>query len=761
MGDTSNLIFGDVWTIISRIQSVLQRSPQLDIVGFLRRLDPHKERLIQESDFLMALCSVYQKYLGISEAEMKKVAEYFRVPDGRILYEQFCQFLENDPPYNGAGERLTTGLEFTDYSESANHFLEATEMERYDFLLNKIAARVINDDISLKAHLTEYEMISKNTGHITISHFARLLHALNIFMDENDFGIIVKRLARHHYTINYIAFYKDVEERVCKMLDGKLNMSQFLDDSKNRKISAYDASKVGYLAPQQAEFDDQVPWHNVMRTTKKSFDIVNTIRHIQQSCMNMGIRFKEWFQTFDPKLTGKVTPDDFMRELTFVSVGTNGPNRVTLQPNEMETIIDIYRDPSNPNMIMWKEFAKDIEGVYLLPPNSEKRGVESFGTLDQNSWGAIASTVRKAGNEWESTSARTRKVFEDAMQKIRFYKEAFKIHFATEFNRSPGVVNDGYTEVLSFYKVFSKIIPYLTPEEIRSVIVRYSDNRGFNYRQMLFDMQEDIEFFPQKWDIPEAPSHLSSITKKVDVPSDPVTLGEVFQKIRLKVHSERVDLQQFFEQYDPIHTLYITQEQFRRALSSAGIRNISPEDLEIIIQAFTRPFAPDCLEYTRFVDALEMSNYRKNLELDPLVVPIKSIPIEDGRHNFLQLEERQELRRILYSLSEKADFFELDSFKAYDKAKRGTIPKDNFWQVISTLGGGIRNYLDDRDVDILFRGVGKLVGPVLELDYHRLCWLIHNLHKIYNGYPGLKPPPPHLIPCPPQPKPSPAYCVRK
>lgn len=60
---------------------------------------------------------------------------------------------------NGAGEKMTTGLEFTDYSESSNHFLEATEMDRYDFLLNKIAARVINDDISLKAHLTEYEVV--------------------------------------------------------------------------------------------------------------------------------------------------------------------------------------------------------------------------------------------------------------------------------------------------------------------------------------------------------------------------------------------------------------------------------------------------------------------------------------------------------------------------------------------------------------------------------------------------------------------------
>lgn len=63
---------------------------------------------------------------------------------------------------DGAGEKLTTGLEFTDFSESANHFLSAIEMQRYDYIMTKIASRVINDDISLEAHLAEYELVRRN-----------------------------------------------------------------------------------------------------------------------------------------------------------------------------------------------------------------------------------------------------------------------------------------------------------------------------------------------------------------------------------------------------------------------------------------------------------------------------------------------------------------------------------------------------------------------------------------------------------------------
>lgn len=76
------------------------------------------------------------------------------------------------------------------------------------------------------------------------------------------------------------------------------------------------------------------------------------------------------------------------------------------------------------------------------------------------------------------------------MEAILLWKQKHLFYFSC--------VNDGYTEVLSFYKVLSKIIPHLTPDEVKSVIIRYSDNRGFNYRQMLFDMQEDVEQFPQK-----------------------------------------------------------------------------------------------------------------------------------------------------------------------------------------------------------------------------------------------------------------------
>ncbi|BES94690.1 EF hand family protein [Nesidiocoris tenuis] len=742
MGDQSKNMFIDVWKVISRIRDVLQRSPQLDIVGFLRKLDPLKELLMHEKDFLMVFCSVYRKYLGIPETEMRKVADFFRAPNGRILYEQFNQYLETDPPYDGAGEKLTTGLEFTDFSESANHFLSAIEMQRYDYIMTKIASRVINDDISLEAHLAEYELISKNTGHVSIPHLIKWLYAMNIHMDEADFGIIVKRLSRHHYTINYITFFKDVKERVDKFLTGELDIEKYLDDKRTTNISRYDNSR-GYLPPKMAKFPDYIPWHNVTKPSAASVDLVTTISRIQRHCSDMGVRFKDWFQMFDQKLTGKMTPDNFTRAMSMVCVGTSGLSRLVLQPGEMDKIIQLYTDQTDPKYVQWKLFASDIEGAYVLPPNLEMRGLESFEAFDHNPWVVGDGSVPPSGNEWENTTAIQRQTFEEALEKIRFYKNIYRIDFATEFNRSKkcSSFNDGYVEVLTFYKVFSKIIPHLSPDEVEVLLIRYLDNRGFNCRQFLFEVLEDIDQFPSKWGVKGASSQLSAITKNVEMPREKTTLGEVFQKIRLKVYSERIELQQFMEQFDPLRTLYISHEQFERALASAGLTDIPPDQIAILLESFNRPFTTGCFEYARFMDALNSSLVPKHLETEPLVIPVRSVPIFDGRHNFLQLEERQELLRILYALSEKNDLIDLDSFKAFDKVKRGTLAREHFWQALCSMGPGIQNLLNETDVSILYKGLGKLVGPVVELDYVSLCWILRNLQKIYNGYPALRPPP--------------------
>lgn len=67
---------------------------------------------------------------------------------------------------------------------------------------------------------------------------------------------------------------------------------------------------------------------------------------------------------FDQKLTGKMTPDNFTRAMSMVCVGTSGLSRLVLQPGEMDKIIQLYTDQTDPKYVQWKLFASDIEGGF-------------------------------------------------------------------------------------------------------------------------------------------------------------------------------------------------------------------------------------------------------------------------------------------------------------------------------------------------------------------------------------------------------------
>lgn len=60
--------------------------------------------------------------------------------------------------------------------------------------------------------------ISKNSGTITLAHFARVLNFLKIHVSGDEFQLLLKRFIKDSYTINYVAFLKEIEN-IVKDLD--------------------------------------------------------------------------------------------------------------------------------------------------------------------------------------------------------------------------------------------------------------------------------------------------------------------------------------------------------------------------------------------------------------------------------------------------------------------------------------------------------------------------------------------------------------
>lgn len=103
-----------------------------------------------------------------------------------------------------------TGLEWEDPLH--RNRLSTTENRRLCVLLMKIAHSVRLRELVLRPYFQDYELVAKNVGTVTLGHFSRVLHFLGLIMSSVDYQLLVKRFIKDSYTVNYVAFVKEIEE---------------------------------------------------------------------------------------------------------------------------------------------------------------------------------------------------------------------------------------------------------------------------------------------------------------------------------------------------------------------------------------------------------------------------------------------------------------------------------------------------------------------------------------------------------------------
>lgn len=111
---------------------------------------------------------------------------------------------------------LVNGLEWEDPLQVNR--LSESENRRLCVLLTKIAQTVRLRELVLEPYFQDYELISKNHGTVTLAHFSRVLKFLKIVISTNDYQLLLKRFMKDSYTVNYVAFVKEIEE-IVKYLD--------------------------------------------------------------------------------------------------------------------------------------------------------------------------------------------------------------------------------------------------------------------------------------------------------------------------------------------------------------------------------------------------------------------------------------------------------------------------------------------------------------------------------------------------------------
>lgn len=64
-------------------------------IEFFKDHDKLRSGIITENQFVCGLALAVGKEAQLSRAEIQKIVEYYRQPDGRVLYKEFCDVMEN------------------------------------------------------------------------------------------------------------------------------------------------------------------------------------------------------------------------------------------------------------------------------------------------------------------------------------------------------------------------------------------------------------------------------------------------------------------------------------------------------------------------------------------------------------------------------------------------------------------------------------------------------------------------------------------
>ncbi|RLU20681.1 hypothetical protein DMN91_007294 [Ooceraea biroi] len=699
----------DVWRTCNKIRAAVFRVG-LDLWEYYKPLVPDKHCLISESKFISVLAGPLKGVIGLSDKEICDLTDYFRIQDGRIFYSQFCEVIHDSVPDFTKNKSLVTGLEWEDPLRV--NILSGTETRKINLIITQLAVLINKRKITLRPYFQDYELISKNVGAVTIAHFGRILKFLGIVLGAEEFRLLVKRFARNAYTVNYVAFLKAIDEVQCYLEEhGMVDLSgELLDQFPGRIITAelpkLPRPEIGKVRPSQI-FGRQTVFHPVMEPARDTMPTLEVIKRIQRHILEQRIRIHEFFKDFDYLNTSRVTVSQFRRALDALQISSLG--RLWLVEPEIDTVIALYRDPSDPDRVCWRTFMDDIDRVFTV------KGLDKLPNLRVESPPQeIAELPRSGAPNWRCEPEDTRELCEDVLRRVRQRVEERRI-FLKKFFKNHDKHNRGHVSRAQLRQVLVTAIILLSPEEVFALERRYNDDLGFDYNRFLQELEARLIAEPLYHRMLEEKKRLNAEKPPSEPRDDETNIVLILAKIKAKVVRERIKVLEFMKQFDRNNHLVITKPDFVRSLDQLRC-NLTPAEVDTIVKIFQAALRPDFVEYVRFATTVEEAVATGGLERAPLFLPVQHVPSEASSRTFLDFDERKTVEIAMDKLCEN-----------YDKENIGTVSKEQLMKALS-----VRRMLElitNRELDAVHKCFSIERGGSFEIDYRAFLRALYLLQE--------------------------------
>lgn len=683
----------DLNTIFDKIRTAVFKHG-IRTTEFFKDHDKLRSGIITENQFVCGLALAVGKEAQLSRAEIQKIVEYYRQPDGRVKYKEFCDIMENAftvPDLEKKPLQNTTRPSQGALSRGLKPLSEAEE-RRLQEILSQISDNVRRRRLMMYPYFKDYDRGIAYTRVVTPTQFGRILHFLSLNVAPEDLKLLLRKFEDPATgDVNYPAFVQAVDQEF---------VGHTMDDA--------DLSQKGRTNTPVKERETTAADSNVCYE-----DLMARIRHI---VLTNRLRVAEFFEDYDPLRSGSISKSQFRRGLGLLGMSKLGQHDMT--EGQYKLLCDVYTNPKKPDQALWTQFLWDIETVFtqtnlekdpeLRVPPQEIFRVPKPGTID---WGCASEDHKSL---YDATMDRLR---QRADQRRVLAKPVFQ-----DFDKH----NNGHVTKSQFRQCLTMLELHCTEPEMIALEAKFCNDTGFNYLAFLSELmpQEPPQFMYQSRLEETRKTNMKKTLPELNAQKD---LESVLLKIKTKVSRERIRVLEFMRDYDKLRSGRMLKTSFRRALDLCRFE-LRESEVSILEDRYQSLQDIDYVDYLKFCDEVESIFTTKELEKRPLEDVTQFKPPEEWERNKLPADQQNRFESCMERLSEKVRKHQMQLFplfEDYDRVHNGTVSRSQFRRVLTELElGGL---VSQQDFELLWQQFDVKIGGKDDVNYIAFCDIIYKL----------------------------------
>ncbi|OQV15214.1 hypothetical protein BV898_10598 [Hypsibius exemplaris] len=392
------------------------------------------------------------------------------------------------------------------------------------------------------------------------------------------------------------------------------------------------------------------------KVTRKTVLMENLKRFIHHN----GLNFIEPFRDFDSFGEGHLNRSHMKRAMQVLRIGPG--QRCDISEHDIDFLLDHYCD--NGETINYKSLNGDLMQVF--PERFEPGGrlamvMESFEpNLARGPYYPPRASLMSKG-EIVDKSVTDEEVLRRCIDRLKMLIAERRIHL----------------------------------EPIFRIFDPFADKKGFRYQEFLQTI--DTQSYPFR--LPTYPVTLATMAAWKNkrawypevVPQDVYQMYQgpeaIVEKCRRKVFIDRLNVIDFFRDFDLHNRGAVTRKQFRRATTNLGVR-LSPIENIILENRYAYPRDIAFLDYAKFVMDMDLVNAPKDVMSNPAGIP--------APYQFTTVWDRQPIKPAEVALAQEGfrklceKLLELrihiePYFHDFDPWRRGGVSQEQFRRIMSAL----------------------------------------------------------------------------